>query len=153
MDEPNKAPEPGGSPLQGPHWHRASAFVPLRLVLTPGGHKLDLDRPNMVVGRHTGADIRLPLPDVSRQHCRFAFADGRWQVVDLDSTNGIYVNGSRVRSKELRHRDRVAIGSFTFEVDLGPDAESAAESDVAGEVLHRIAERLTAPPADQRPAA
>jgi pSer/pThr/pTyr-binding forkhead associated (FHA) protein len=83
----------------------------------------------MLVGRHTDADVRLQLPDVSRRHCRFVFADRRWQVFDLNSLNGIFVNGIRVRHCLLCHRDQVQIGGCTFEVDLPLERPSEAGSD------------------------
>src|SRR5262249_23881460 len=85
----------------------------------------------LVFGRHSSADVRLPLPDVSRRHCRFDFGDGRWQVIDLDSLNGVFVNGAPVRQAELHDRDVLRIGGFVFDVDLRggrrtvPLAESA----------------------------
>ena len=48
---------------------------------------------DMLIGRHSQADIRLPLPDVSRRHCRFFFGEGVWQVLDLNSLNGVFLNG------------------------------------------------------------
>jgi pSer/pThr/pTyr-binding forkhead associated (FHA) protein len=93
-------------------------FFPLRLLLQPSGLTIELDRADMLIGRHTGVDVRLPLPDVSRRHCRFAFAHGRWQVVDLDSLNGVWVNGRRISQAFLEAGDTLRIGGFHFNVDL-----------------------------------
>jgi pSer/pThr/pTyr-binding forkhead associated (FHA) protein len=112
-------------PFQGPHRRHGpggegppDGLVPLRLVLRPGSLSVELTRSGMVFGRHSDADVRLPLPDVSRRHCRFDYADGRWQVTDLDSLNGVFVNDAKVHQAELHHRDRLRVGGFTFEVDL-----------------------------------
>jgi pSer/pThr/pTyr-binding forkhead associated (FHA) protein len=103
-----------------------AGFVPLRLVLLPSGVTLELDRPDMTLGRHSEADLRLPLPDVSRRHCRFIWAAGVWSVTDLASTNGIFVNGLSVQRSDLVEGDLVAIGGFTFKVDLNyPDPPKA----------------------------
>ncbi len=91
---------------------------PLRLILQETGVAVTLDRSGMVMGRHSRADIHIPLPDVSRSHCRFLLQDGRWTVLDLDSLNGIFVNDRRVREVELRHLDRLRVGGFTFVVNL-----------------------------------
>jgi pSer/pThr/pTyr-binding forkhead associated (FHA) protein len=93
-------------------------FVPLRLLLQPGGLTLNVDKPDTLVGRHSAADVRLSLPDVSRRHCRFTFVDGCWQVHDLNSLNGVFVNGERLQEAVVRHGDRLRIGSLTFEVAL-----------------------------------
>jgi len=95
-----------------------TAFLPLRLILFPGGWATTLKKPDMVAGRHSSADLRLPLPDVSRRHCRFVFTDGSWRVFDLKSLNGLYVNNERVEQAELHHQVLVRIGSYTFQVDL-----------------------------------
>jgi pSer/pThr/pTyr-binding forkhead associated (FHA) protein len=95
------------------------AFVPLRLLLQPGGATIDVDRPDVLVGRHTECDVRLPLPDVSRRHCRLQFVEGCWHVMDLNSLNGIQVNGEAVIQAALRKGDRLKIGGFTFVVEMG----------------------------------
>src|SRR5262249_44518746 len=115
----------------------ADAFVPLWLVLQPSGTRVELARPEVVVGRHRDADIRLPLPDVSRRHCRFTFAAGGWQVEDLCSLNGVHVNGVPVRQAALRQGDLVRIGGFTFAVDL----DGSAPAGPAGP-LHAILQAL-----------
>jgi hypothetical protein len=122
-DVPHLAPA-GRLPFQGPHWHQGPDpetppdFHPLRLVLRPSGYSIELTRPDMVLGRHSEADIRLPLPDVSRRHCRFAFLDGLWQAFDLNSLNGTHVNGQPIKQIVLKHGDTLRMGGFTFEVQL-----------------------------------
>jgi hypothetical protein len=121
----------------------AGSFAPLWLVLYPNGASIELDRPDMVVGRHAASDIRLHLPDVSRRHCRFLFSDGRWQVLDLHSTNGVLVNDVRVDRAVLRQRDLVRIGSYTFEVKLCQESPQATadvtRSGASGDPPHRKA--------------
>jgi predicted component of type VI protein secretion system len=116
-------------------------FVPLRLMLLPSGVTLELDLPDMVLGRHTEADLRLPMPDVSRRHCRFVWSTGIWTVIDLNSLNGIEVNGRAVQRSELVQNDLVRIGGFSFTVDLSyPDAPKVV-SETAGRlnsVIHAV---------------
>jgi hypothetical protein len=102
-------------------------FMPLRLVLEQTGAMVELHRLDNLVGRHSEADVRLPLPDVSRRHCRFLWLEGRWQVIDLHSLNGVHVNDAPVRQAVLQQGDRVRIGGFTFVVDLRPAAALSAE--------------------------
>src|SRR5262245_19633359 len=45
-------------------------FMPMRLVMDPGGLAVELKHPELIVGRHSEADLRLPLPEVSRRHCK-----------------------------------------------------------------------------------
>ena len=94
-----------------------------------------------MIGRHTEADIRLPLPDVSRRHCRLQFVEGCWQVVDLNSLNGIQINGQQVLQGPLEQGDLLRIGGFTFAVDL---TGNAAVADANGHV-QSILKTLTTP--------
>src|SRR2546426_11214800 len=117
-----------------PQHERAPGFKSLKLVLQPNGMAVELTRPNMLLGRHSTADLRLPLPDVSRRHCRFLYQDGVWQVLDLRSMNGVYVNGKRVQQASLQDQDMVAIGGFQFKVVFrgeqrgdGPSADTCED--------------------------
>jgi pSer/pThr/pTyr-binding forkhead associated (FHA) protein len=138
MDElssaPQAAPGAGAVPAVPPD------FVPLRLVLDPGGAMLELTRVDVLIGRHSDADVRLPLPDVSRRHCRFLWLDGRWQVLDLHSLNGVFVNDEPVQQATLQAGDRVRIGGFTFRVEL-----AAAVPETREGVLRDLLRSLPAP--------
>ena len=71
--------------------------------ILPGGVK--------TLGRATGADFIVDAALVSRVHCRLtALPDGQLELRDLESTNGTYVNGSRIDSARLTSGDRVQIG-------------------------------------------
>ncbi len=155
MADAHHAEEATSLPFQGPHWRHEpapvtnDALVPLRLHLRPGRGVIEVTRSGLVFGRHSSADVRLPLPNVSRRHCRFVCHEGRWQVIDLDSLNGVYVNDALVRQAELRHRDTVRLGGFVFEVDLqgGEHTVHLADTAPADGVLRRIVEHL--PPEEQ----
>jgi pSer/pThr/pTyr-binding forkhead associated (FHA) protein len=101
-------------------------LTPLRLVLEPAGLVLELKNPDLVLGRHSESDVRLPLPDVSRRHCRLFFLSGAWHVQDLKSLNGVFVNDEPVEEAELRDGDRLRIGGFSFNVQLNDAPESSA---------------------------
>ncbi len=159
MDDP-RHDEAGALPLQGPHWRHnpppahAPQFLPLRLVLQPSGMTVVLARPDMLIGRHSEADVRLPLPDVSRRHCRFVWADGVWEVHDLKSLNGVFVNDDRVERSVIRHDDLVRIGGFTFRIDTRPVETTIAlpadegEGEEGEDMLRSIADALPRPARD-----
>jgi pSer/pThr/pTyr-binding forkhead associated (FHA) protein len=149
MDDAKLATAGSELPLQGPHYSRPlpcpeqpPAFFPLKLMIKPGGSILELTRPDMLMGRHSQSDIRLPLPDVSRRHCRLLFTEGAWHVFDLDSLNGVFVNGEPVRHAVLHDHDVLAIGGFQFEVDLSDGSSAPASSENAAAVIHRFPESL-----------
>jgi pSer/pThr/pTyr-binding forkhead associated (FHA) protein len=63
------------------------------------------------LGRATGADFIVDAALVSRVHCRLStLPDGGLEVRDLESTNGTFVNGTRVDSARLASGDRLQIG-------------------------------------------
>lgn len=63
------------------------------------------------LGRATGADFIVDAALVSRVHCRFTvLSDGDLEVRDLESTNGTFVNGTRISKARLTPGDRVQIG-------------------------------------------
>ena len=63
------------------------------------------------LGRAIGADFSVDGALVSRVHCRLvALQDGELEVLDLDSTNGTFVNGKRVQAAKLESGDRLQIG-------------------------------------------
>ncbi|HEX4588848.1 MAG TPA: FHA domain-containing protein [Gemmataceae bacterium] len=122
--------------------HGPGAFQPLRLRLQPGDHVIDLTEPDVLLGRQSDADLRMPQPDVSRHHCRFQFTDEGWRVVDLNSLNGVFVNGARVRRLAvIQPGDQIRICGVELNVE-GPAGESAGEP---AEMLRTIAAALPEP--------
>ncbi|MEJ5340210.1 MAG: ATP-binding cassette domain-containing protein [Thermogutta sp.] len=70
------------------------------------------------VGRGTQADLCLTEPTVSRQHAVLEVRDGRLLVRDLESRFGTFVNGLRIRERQLRPGDRVRFGEVvTYAVE------------------------------------
>ena len=70
---------------------------------------------DVIVGRHLRADFALDEEGVSRRHAGFRVEpDGSVIVCDLDSTNGTFVNGERVKEAVLRDGDKIQIGSVTI---------------------------------------
>ena len=84
------------------------AELPFTFRLLPGKIK--------TFGRSTGADFIVDAGMVSRVHCRLIAAADAVEVVDLDSTNGTYVNGIRVERASLKDGDELGIGRVTFRV-------------------------------------
>ena len=68
------------------------------------------------VGRAPRADFVVDAPLVSRLHCRLTLQDNGVLVEDLDSTNGTFVNGSRVRKGLLASGDVLRVGRMEFAV-------------------------------------
>jgi pSer/pThr/pTyr-binding forkhead associated (FHA) protein len=68
------------------------------------------------LGRAPRADFVLEAALVSRLHCRLTATDSTIDVVDLDSTNGTYINDHRVRNGTLASGDRLKVGRIEMTI-------------------------------------
>jgi pSer/pThr/pTyr-binding forkhead associated (FHA) protein len=78
------------------------AAAPLTFRILPGNIK--------TVGRSAGAEFMLDAPLVSRLHCRLTAGTTALEVLDLESTNGTFVNGERVTQASLKAGDKLGVG-------------------------------------------
>jgi Protein of unknown function (DUF3662)/FHA domain len=88
-----------------------------RARLNVDGKPYELSRDVVVLGRSRECDITLDDANVSRRHAEVRRENGNWFIIDLDSTNGIEVNGKRTDRAKLEHDDRIVLGrtEVTFE--------------------------------------
>jgi predicted component of type VI protein secretion system len=104
-----------------------------------GGDPIPLIREELTVGRRESCDVCMRFPNISGLHCQLNFRNGYWYVRDLNSTNGIKVNGVRVQEKVLHPRDELTIGKrkYTIEYDMptGQSVLEEAEEDIMGQSL------------------
>jgi pSer/pThr/pTyr-binding forkhead associated (FHA) protein len=68
------------------------------------------------IGRSTGAEFILDAPLVSRLHCQLLATNDAIQVKDLGSTNGTFVNGTKITSATLRAGDVLKVGRVDLRV-------------------------------------
>jgi pSer/pThr/pTyr-binding forkhead associated (FHA) protein len=76
------------------------------------GSRFVLDQPVTSAGRHPNSDIFCDDITVSRRHAEFRCQKGEFQVVDVGSLNGTYVNREPVQSAVLANGDEIQIGKF-----------------------------------------
>jgi len=62
------------------------------------------------IGRSPGAEFVVDAAMVSRLHCQLTAGATELEVVDLDSTNGTFVNGQRIKRGSLKEGDRLGVG-------------------------------------------
>jgi pSer/pThr/pTyr-binding forkhead associated (FHA) protein len=79
-----------------------------------GGSEVLLEKERVTLGRGAGVDVVLDDASVSNQHAALELAGAGFRIRDLGSTNGVRVNGSRVAGADLKHGDRLEIGSLCF---------------------------------------
>jgi pSer/pThr/pTyr-binding forkhead associated (FHA) protein len=78
------------------------------------GQRLKLEHDALVLGRATDAELFLDAEQLSRQHVRLTRRDGEYTCTDLDSRNGLFLNGLRVHSVVLRDGDQLQLGDVTL---------------------------------------
>ena len=73
-----------------------------------------LSRDITVIGRREDCDLRIPLTEISRKHCRIVKEAGVVRIEDLGSSNGTYHNGNRIQEIEIQAGDVIQIGPVAF---------------------------------------
>src|SRR5579862_2445428 len=71
-----------------------------------------------VIGRREDCDLRIPLGEVSRKHCRLMNDETGIRIEDLGSSNGTYHNNERVQEAQLAPGDTIRVGPVTFMVQI-----------------------------------
>ncbi len=85
-----------------------------------GGQTIEVNQPNLIIGREEDCHVRPDSEFVSRHHCALLLDDYTLRIRDLGSKNGTFVNGRRIGTGDtiLLHDDVVSIGETTFLIDL-----------------------------------
>ena len=108
-------------------------MVPTLTIHTSSGEPqvIPLKAKGMLIGRVPGCDVCLSSPEVSRHHARI-FQDpfGRWILEDLDSGNGLWIDGGRIRACALAPGKRSSIGPHVLVFSQEPDAQIAPDASV-----------------------
>ncbi len=99
--------------------HESPARHPARALLSVGGKRLVIPPEGGVIGRSRDCDIVLDDTGISRRHAELRHETGGWTVTDLDSTNGVRVNGRDIHgSHPLHAEDRLELGSTEIVFDI-----------------------------------
>ncbi len=121
------------------------------VMFKPDGERrsFSVARDVTVIGRREDCDLRIPLGDISRKHCRLIKDGNVLKLEDLGSSNGTYRNGERIQETELSPGDTVQLGPIAFVVQIeGVPAEdemqpmlrgaAPAQADEEAEVLEEV---------------
>ena len=108
------------APASGRGGETASTENATRLVITSGqkaGAEFPLGRDEITIGRSSDSAIIIRDDYTSTHHARLMLWNGRWMLQDLDSTNGTFLNGSRVTvPTPIPLGATVKVGATTFEL-------------------------------------
>jgi len=99
-----------------------------------------------VIGRREDCDLRIPLGDVSRKHCRLITDGTTYRVEDLGSSNGTFVNGERVQEAVVNAGDSIQLGPVVFVLQLdGVPADDQLQPVIAPPAGEQSAAAAAAP--------
>jgi diguanylate cyclase (GGDEF)-like protein len=105
----------------------------LVLIYPPGpimGKKFTLDAEEIVCGRGADCDIQIDRDSVSRRHARLFRTGSGWEVEDLGSTNGSYINDAPIDRCQLRDGDFLKVGAAIFKFLSGAGVESSYHEEI-----------------------
>lgn len=90
------------------------------VMFTADGERrsFSLPRPVTVIGRREDCDLRIPLGEVSRKHCRFVIDGQTLRLEDHGSSNGTFLNGERIQEAVVQPGDLVQVGPVVFTVQI-----------------------------------
>ena len=116
--------EPGATMIYKPRTPAAENAPPAEVDrevarLSWDGQELKVQKRRVLLGRSRECDIQVEDPNVSRRHAELRQEGPSYWIVDLDSTNGVEVNGKRVKRAKLDSGDSFTVGSteITFSTE------------------------------------
>jgi hypothetical protein len=87
------------------------------VTLSFDGTRHEVTKRSVVLGRSRDCDLQLTDANVSRRHAELRQEGASYWIVDLGSTNGMEVNGKRVKRAKLRAGDKITLGSTEITFD------------------------------------
>ena len=96
-----------------------------KAFLIIGGSKLfSIEKPIIRIGRSLDNDLALDFPQISRKHAELHYSQGYFEIIDLGSMGGTFVNGERITDKKMRKGDVITLVNLhlVFGQDEIPDS-------------------------------
>ncbi len=121
-----------------PAWVPGEGPPPILAAVDDGGDPLGFTG-TFGIGRGDECELRIVADGVSRNHCEVFWANGSWRVRDQGSTNGSWLDGTRVETAPLQARNALRLGRKGPVVWLTIEGES--EGPVSGADLNPYLER------------
>src|SRR5262245_58918799 len=108
-----------------------AARTPTRVRVRHRGTDLFLAPGTYLIGRSAGCHILLDEAMVSRRHAELVVRSGAATIRDLDSANGVFINGTRIGTgaEPLKDGDRIDVGTEQLELRIEPLERGAAQSE------------------------
>jgi pSer/pThr/pTyr-binding forkhead associated (FHA) protein len=91
----------------------------------------ELGQNSVTLGRASENSIVLAESKISRQHAQLNWSDNGWEIMDLASSNGTFVNGVRVERRQIQPGDTIQIGDSLLRYEVGEVDPTEAEEAIA----------------------
>lgn len=116
----------------------------LQISLTDGEQTHELTEETTTIGRLPDNMIAIDDASVSSHHARIILREGRYELEDLDSTNGTFVNGQRLNQTALNDGMRLQFGQVevAFSSELGGESLPLPEAE---EIDVKVADQTRRP--------
>lgn len=125
LDKEQTLPKFRGGPGQDEQVTTDKAYL-IALSGPKSGHVFTLNDGTLTFGRHPNAEIHLNDTQVSRKHAQIITTGGVTKVVDLESTNGTFVNGDKLSGEhELVDGDEIQLGASNFRFSIQNPVEGS----------------------------
>lgn len=106
----NSSLKTGSIEVDGLFEENKGGFPPGSLI-DENGERLIITEQKLSIGRDTESTMQVVDVEVSRNHAEIRLLNTSFVLIDLQSTNGTYVNGQRVQEHTLQNFDQIKIGS------------------------------------------
>lgn len=87
-----------------------ASLVLLTVPENQGRHTFPLKSDRLTIGRSQVCDICIEEPSMSSEHARMVRSEDAWRIINLLSTNGVFVNDEKVFSHRLHDGDEIRLG-------------------------------------------
>lgn len=95
----------------------------------------EFEKASVSIGKKINSDIFLDNIKVSRQHARFLYEDECWKIEDLNSLNGTWLNGQRIKKTRLKENDTLQIDDVQLTIHFPP--QELTQKEKVAETLKR----------------
>ncbi len=91
---------------------------------------IETEKPEIKIGRSPNTDIQIDNLAVSKQHARLIKQNDQYAVEDLNSTNGTFLNDTKISRAELKNNDIITVGKHTLVIYYFEENKKATQDFV-----------------------
>lgn len=126
---------------------------PHAFLIIGGSKVFPIIDPIISIGRAFENDLMLEYPQISRQHAELRYNQGHFEIIDLDSTGGTFVNGRKIKKESLNKGDVITLVNLhlVFGQDDLPDAAKKTPYLKPKDSKNADKETKILPPKDEKP--